>query len=107
MEEQIQDAASEMIGKYGWMFISGMLFLLFKSSMESQFSISSKVNDYHIVFENSDYVLNLEDETVEEIKEKVHSMVKDILEKKYSHLGEELFQEWQMMVYLQILNFFG
>ena len=35
MEEQIQDAASQMIGKYGWMFISGMLFLLFKSSMES------------------------------------------------------------------------
>ena len=76
----------------------------FKSSMESQFSISSKVNDYQIVFENTDYVLNLEDETVEEIKEKVHSMVKDILEKKYSHLGEELFQEWQMMVYLQILD---
>ncbi len=76
----------------------------FKSSMESQFSISSKVNDYQIVFENTDYVLNLEDETVEEIKEKVHSMVIDILEKKYSHLGEELFQEWQMMVYLQILD---
>ena len=35
MEEQIQDAASQMIGKYVWMFISGMLFLLFKSSMES------------------------------------------------------------------------
>ena len=35
MEEQIQDAASQMIGKYGWMVISGMLFLLFKSSMES------------------------------------------------------------------------
>ena len=35
MEEQLQDAASQMIGKYGWMFISGMLFLLFKSSMES------------------------------------------------------------------------
>ena len=35
MEEQIQDAASQMIGKYGWMFLSGMLFLLFKSSMES------------------------------------------------------------------------
>ena len=35
MEEQIQDAASQMIGKYGWMFVSGMLFLLFKSSMES------------------------------------------------------------------------
>ncbi|MFL2932332.1 MAG: preprotein translocase subunit SecA [bacterium] len=76
----------------------------FKSSMESQFSISSKVNNYKIVFENTDYVLNLEDETVEEIKEKVHSMVIDILEKKYSHLGEELFQEWQMMVYLQILD---
>ena len=36
MEEQIQDAASQLIGKYGWMFLSGMLFLLFKSSMESR-----------------------------------------------------------------------
>jgi len=35
MEEQLQDAASQMIGKYGWMFVSGMLFLLFKSTMES------------------------------------------------------------------------
>ena len=35
MEEQLQDAATQMIGKYGWMFVSGMLFLLFKSSMES------------------------------------------------------------------------
>ena len=35
MEEQLQDAASQMIGKYGWMFVSGMIFLLFKSTMES------------------------------------------------------------------------
>ena len=28
----------------------------------------------------------------------------DILHNKYSHLGEEMFQEWQMMVYLQILD---
>ena len=35
MEEQLQDAASQMIGKYGWMFVSGMVFLLFKSTMES------------------------------------------------------------------------
>ena len=76
----------------------------FKTSMESQFSISSNVNEFKIAFEENECVLNLEDETLEEIKEKVHSLVLDILEKKYSHLGEDLFQEWQMMVYLQILD---
>ncbi len=76
----------------------------FKTSMESQFSISSNVNGFKIAFEKNECVLNLEDETLEEIKEKVHSLVLDILEKKYSHLGEDLFQEWQMMVYLQILD---
>tara|TARA_B100000029_G_scaffold252687_1_gene249633 strand:+ start:7061 stop:9868 length:2808 start_codon:yes stop_codon:yes gene_type:complete len=76
----------------------------FKTSIESQFSIRSNVNGYQISFEKNECVLNLEDETLEEIREKVHSLVMDILHNKYSHLGEEMFQEWQMMVYLQILD---
>jgi hypothetical protein len=35
MEDQIQDFTTEFLGQYGWMFIAGMAFLLFKSSMES------------------------------------------------------------------------
>ncbi|MED5578770.1 MAG: preprotein translocase subunit SecA [Nitrospinota bacterium] len=76
----------------------------FKTNIESQFSITSKISGYQIEFEGLDRVLNIEEETVEELRAKIHSMVMDVLVKKYAHLGDELFQEWQMMVYLQILD---
>ena len=34
MEEQIQSMVSEMLGKYGWVFIVGVLTLLFRSTIE-------------------------------------------------------------------------
>jgi len=34
MEEQIQDQIAELIGKYGWLFIAGVLTLLFRSTIE-------------------------------------------------------------------------
>ena len=34
MEEQVQSMVSEMIGKYGWLFIIGVLTLLFRSTIE-------------------------------------------------------------------------
>ena len=34
MEEQIQSMVSEMLGKYGWLFIVGVLTLLFRSTIE-------------------------------------------------------------------------
>ena len=34
MEEQIQDQVSLLIGKYGWLFIVGVLTLLFRSTIE-------------------------------------------------------------------------
>ena len=34
MEEQIQSMVSEMLGKYGWLFIVGVLTLLFRSTVE-------------------------------------------------------------------------
>ena len=34
MEEQVQGMVSELIGKYGWLFIVGVLTLLFRSTIE-------------------------------------------------------------------------
>ena len=34
MEEQVQSMVSEMIGKYGWLFLVGVLTLLFRSTIE-------------------------------------------------------------------------
>ena len=34
MEEQVQGMVSEMIGKYGWLFLIGVLTLLFSSTIE-------------------------------------------------------------------------
>ena len=34
MEEQIQSMVSEMLGNYGWLFIVGVLTLLFRSTIE-------------------------------------------------------------------------
>ena len=34
MEEQVQSMVSEMLGKYGWLFIVGVLTLLFRSTIE-------------------------------------------------------------------------
>ena len=34
MEEQVQSMVSEMLGKYGWLFIVGVITLLFRSTIE-------------------------------------------------------------------------
>ena len=34
MEDQVQGMVSEMIGKYGWLFLIGVLTLLFRSTIE-------------------------------------------------------------------------
>ena len=34
MEEQIQGMVSELLGKYGWLFIVGVITLLFRSTLE-------------------------------------------------------------------------
>ena len=34
MEEQVQGMVSELIGKYGWLFLIGVLTLLFRSTIE-------------------------------------------------------------------------
>ena len=34
MEEQVQSMVSEMLGKYGWLFIVGVMTLLFRSTIE-------------------------------------------------------------------------
>ena len=34
MEEQVQGMVSELLGKYGWLFIVGVLTLLFRSTIE-------------------------------------------------------------------------
>ena len=34
MEEQVQSMVSEMLGKYGWLFIVGVLTLLFRGTIE-------------------------------------------------------------------------
>ena len=34
MEEQVQGMVSELIGKYGWLFLVGVLTLLFRSTIE-------------------------------------------------------------------------
>ena len=35
MEEQIQNEVSQLLGKYGWMFLAGTVIFLFKSTIES------------------------------------------------------------------------
>ena len=55
MEEQIQDQVSLLIGKYGWLFIVGVLTLLFRSTIE-------KLVAGMIVFMGNDYN---EDDVVE------------------------------------------
>ena len=35
MEEQVQNIAENLIGKYGWMFFAGIAVLLFKSTISS------------------------------------------------------------------------
>ena len=38
MEEQVQGMVSEMIGKYGWLFLVGVLTLLFRGTIEKAVS---------------------------------------------------------------------
>ena len=49
MEEQIQNQVSLMIGKYGWLFIVGVLTLLFRSTIEKLVAgwMIFKGNDYN------------------------------------------------------------
>ena len=35
MEEQLQGHVEQFIGNYAWLFITGFLFLLFKTTIES------------------------------------------------------------------------
>ena len=55
MEEQIQSMVSEMLGKYGWLFLVGVLTLLFRSTIE-------KLVAGFMVFQGNDYN---EDDVVE------------------------------------------
>ena len=55
MEEQVQSMVSEMLGKYGWLFIVGVLTLLFRSTIE-------KLVAGYMVFMGNDYN---EDDVVE------------------------------------------
>ena len=49
MEEQVQGMVSEMIGKYGWLFLIGVLTLLFRSTIEKFVAglFIFKGNDYN------------------------------------------------------------
>ena len=49
MEEQVQGMVSEMIGKYGWLFLIGVLTLLFRSTIEKFVAgfFIFMVNDYN------------------------------------------------------------
>jgi len=55
MEEQIQNQVSLLIGKYGWLFLVGVLTLLFRSTIE-------KLVAGYIIFRGNDYN---EDDVVE------------------------------------------
>ena len=55
MEEQVQSMVSEILGKYGWLFIVGVLTLLFRSTIE-------KLVAGYFVFMGNDYN---EDDVVE------------------------------------------
>ena len=55
MEEQVQSMVSEMLGKYGWLFLVGVLTLLFRSTIE-------KLVAGYMVFMGNDYN---EDDVVE------------------------------------------
>ena len=55
MEEQVQSMVSEMLGKYGWLFIVGVLTLLFRSTIE-------KLVAGFMIFQGNDYN---EDDVVE------------------------------------------
>ena len=55
MEEQIQNQVSILIGKYGWLFIVGVLTLLFRSTIE-------KLVAGYMIFKGNDYN---EDDVVE------------------------------------------
>ena len=55
MEEQVQSMVSEMLGKYGWLFIVGVLTLLFRQTIE-------KLVAGYMIFKGNDYN---EDDVVE------------------------------------------
>ena len=55
MEEQVQSMVSEMLGKYGWLFLVGVLTLLFRSTIE-------KLVAGFMIFQGNDYN---EDDVVE------------------------------------------
>ena len=55
MEQEIQNQVSELLGKYGWLFIVGVLTLLFRSTIE-------KLVAGFIIFRGNDYN---EDDVVE------------------------------------------
>ena len=55
MEEQVQSMVSEMLGKYGWLFLVGVMTLLFRSTIE-------KLVAGFMVFQGNDYN---EDDVVE------------------------------------------
>ena len=55
MEDQVQSMVSEMLGKYGWLFIVGVLTLLFRSTIE-------KLVAGFMIFQGNDYN---EDDVVE------------------------------------------
>jgi len=55
MEQQVQSMVSEMLGKYGWLFIVGVLTLLFRQTIE-------KLVAGYMIFKGNDYN---EDDVVE------------------------------------------
>ena len=55
MEDQVQSMVSEMLGKYGWLFLVGVLTLLFRSTIE-------KLVAGFMIFQGNDYN---EDDVVE------------------------------------------
>ena len=55
MEEQVQSMVSEMLGKYGWLFLVGVMTLLFRSTIE-------KLVAGFMIFQGNDYN---EDDVVE------------------------------------------
>ena len=55
MEEQVQSMVSEILGKYGWLFIVGVLTLLFRQTIE-------KLVAGYMIFKGNDYN---EDDVVE------------------------------------------
>ena len=77
----------------------------FSGAVESQYGIHATVEGQKVIFSTSDpMVVDVEELPRDELVQKVHNLVQDVLEDKYRDFDPETVLELSKLIYIQILD---